>query len=61
MEILLLYYIFSVLFMIGYVNTEGETIYSKLFIYFIVLIIAPIMFPISIGYMFKKLINYGNN
>lgn len=35
MEYLIFYYIFSVLFMIGYVNTRGETIFSKLFIYFI--------------------------
>lgn len=49
------YYIFSVLFMIGYVDTGGETIFSKLFIYFIVLIIAPIMFPINVGcYVYKN-------
>ena len=48
------YYVFSVLFMIGYVNTRDETIFSKLFIYFIVLIIAPIMFPINIGYYVCK-------
>ena len=40
--------------MIGYVNTRGETIVSKLFIYFMVLIIAPIMFPINIGYYICK-------
>ena len=53
-NILIFYYIFSVLFMIGYVDTRGETIYGKLFIYFIVLIIAPIMFPINIGYYVYK-------
>ena len=45
---------FSVLFMIGYVNTRDETIYGKLFIYFIVLIISPIIFPINIGYYVSK-------
>ena len=54
MEYLLFYYIFSVLFMIGYVNTRDETIFSKLFIYFIVLIIAPIIFPINVGYYISK-------
>ena len=52
--ICLFYYIFSVLFMIGYVDTRGETIFSKLFIYFMVLITAPIMFPINIGYYIRK-------
>ena len=48
------YYMFSVLFMIGYVDTRDETIYYKLFIYFIVLIISPIMFPINIGYYIRE-------
>ena len=55
-SILIFYYIFSVLFMIGYfdINMEDETIYCKLFIYFVVLIIAPITFPINIGYYVRK-------
>ena len=40
--------------MIGYVDTRSETIFSTLFIYFIILIIAPIMFPINIGYYIRK-------
>ena len=52
--ICLFYYMFSVLFMIGYVNTRAESIYGKLFIYFIVLIISPIIFPINVGYYVSK-------
>ena len=52
--ICLFYYIFSVLFMIGYIDTESETIFSKLLAYFIALIIAPIFFPINIGYYVRK-------
>ena len=52
--ICIFYYVFSVLFMIGYVGTRGETICGKLFIYFIVLIIAPVMFPINVGYYICK-------
>ena len=57
-SILIFYYIFSVLFMIGYVdvNTKDETIYiyTKMYIYFLVLITAPIMFPFNIGYYIYK-------
>ena len=53
-SILMFYYIFSVLFIIGYVDSRGETVLFKLFIYFIVWIIAPIMFPINIGYYMRK-------
>lgn len=55
-SILIFYYIFSVLFMIGYVDAyiKGETIYDKLFIYFLVLITAPIVFPFNIGYYVYK-------
>ena len=52
--ICLFYYIFSVLFMIGYVDNTCETIYCKLLIHFTVLIIAPIMFPVIIGYYVHK-------
>ena len=53
-SILIAYYIFSVLFMIGYVNIKGETIYYKLCIYFLVLIVAPVMLPFNIGYYVYK-------
>lgn len=52
--ICLFYYIFSVLFMIGYVDDTTESIFVKLLIYFTVLIIAPIMFPFTIGYYIRK-------
>jgi len=55
-DILIFYYIFSVLFMIGYVDAyiKGETIYDKLYIYFLVLITAPVMLPFNIGYYVYK-------
>lgn len=52
--ICLSYYIFSVLFMIGYIDSRGITVSHKLFVYFIGLIIAPIMFPINIGYCVRE-------
>ena len=48
------YYIFSVLFMIGYVNNIDESILFKIVFYVGLLIIAPIMFPINIGYYVYK-------
>ena len=53
-DVLFLYWAFSVLFMIGYVNAPGENIRFKLFVYFIGLIMASIMFPINIGYYIRK-------
>ena len=50
MEILLFYYIFSVLFMVGYVNTKGMKTWMIIVAFFINLIIAPIVVPINIGY-----------
>lgn len=50
MEILLLYYIFSVLFMIGYVDIKGMKVWTIIGTYLLMLIIAPILFPINIGY-----------
>ena len=50
MEILLFYYIFSVLFMVGYVNTNGMKAWMIIVAFFINLIIAPIVVPINIGY-----------
>lgn len=42
--------------MMGYVdvNTKDETIYFKMLIYFLVLIVAPIMVPFNIGYYVYK-------
>ena len=50
MEILLFYYIFSVLFMVGYVDINGLKIWKIVVIYLLTLIIAPIVVPINIGY-----------
>lgn len=50
MEILLFYYIFSVLFMVGYVNTNGMKAWQIVFASLLMLIIAPIVVPINIGY-----------
>lgn len=48
------YYIFSVLFMIGYVDDTGEPIWFKIVLYVGLFIISPIMFPINIGYYIRK-------
>ena len=48
--ICIFYYIFSVLFMIGYVDDAGEPIWIKIVLYILLFIISPIMFPINIGY-----------
>lgn len=50
MEILLLYYIFSVLFMVGYINTNGMKAWQIVGISLLMLILAPIFFPINLGY-----------
>lgn len=50
MEILLFYYIFSVLFMVGYINTNGMKAWQIVFASLLMLIIAPIVVPINIGY-----------
>ena len=52
--ICLFYYVFSVLFMIGYVNTEDDKVWVKIVIHLSLLVIAPIMFPINIGYYIRK-------
>ena len=50
MEILLFYYIFSVLFMVGYVNTNSMKAWQIVVVSLLMLIIAPIVVPINIGY-----------
>lgn len=54
MEILLLYYIFSVLFMIGYINTNDIKGWMIIVHCLFILVISPIAFPINIGYYFNK-------
>ena len=54
MEILLFYYIFSVLFMVGYADTNGMKAWTKVGSFLLVLILAPVFFPINIGYYFYK-------
>lgn len=53
-DILIFYYIFSVLFMIGYVDDTGEPIWLKIVLYIALFIISPIMFPINVGYYIRK-------
>lgn len=53
-SILIFYYIFSVLFMIGYIDVGRESIWLKIVIYIGLLIMSPIMFPINIGYYVSK-------
>ena len=50
MEILLFYYIFSVLFMVGYVHTDNMKAWQIVAVSLLMLIMAPILFPINIGY-----------
>lgn len=53
-DILIFYYIFSVLFMIGYVDWTDEPIWLKIILYIGLFIMSPIMFPINIGYYIHK-------
>lgn len=52
-NILIFYYIFSVLFMIGYVNNNGS-IWFKILLYLSLFVVSPIMLPINIGYYVYK-------
>ena len=52
--ICLFYYIFSVLFIIGYVDCTGEPIWFKIVIYIGAFILSPILLPINIGYYIHK-------
>ena len=54
MEMLLLYYIFSILFMIGYIDINDMKTWEIIASYFLMLIVAPIVFPINVGYYFRK-------
>ena len=54
-DILIFYYIFSVLFMIGYVDDTGEPVWLKIILYIGLFIMSPIMLPINIGhYVYKN-------
>lgn len=53
-DILIFYYIFSVLFMIGYVDWTDESIWLKIILYIGLFIMSPIMLPINIGYYIYK-------
>ena len=48
------YYIFSVLFMIGYADDADTPVWLKIILYLSLFIISPIMFPINIGYYIRK-------
>ena len=48
------YYIFSVLFMIGYIDDTCEPISFKIVLYIGLFILSPIMFPINIGYYIRE-------
>lgn len=52
--ICIFYYIFSVLFMIGYVDNTGKPISFKIVLYIGLFILSPIMFPINIGYYIRE-------
>jgi len=51
---LIFYYIFSVLFMIGYENTHNESIGMKILISIVTILSAPIMLPVNLGYWIYK-------
>lgn len=53
-DILIFYYIFSILFMIGYIDTKHDSLWLKIVFYIGLFIISPIMFPINIGYYVRK-------
>lgn len=52
--ICIFYYIFNVLFMMGYVDDTNEPIRLKIVLYIVLFIISPIMFPINIGYYIRE-------
>lgn len=54
MGLLLFYYIFSVLFMIGYIDFSDMKMSSIIGTCLIMLIIAPVALPINIGYYIHK-------
>ena len=54
MEMLLFYYAFSVLFMVGYADFNGMKAWEIVGTCLLILIIAPIVFPINVGYYFHK-------
>lgn len=57
-EFLIFYYIFSILFMIGYIDWEGAANYSVamvIWVAFAMLIVAPIMFPFNLGNVIGKI------
>ena len=57
MELLIFYYIFSVLFMIGYVDWKEVADYSVAMVIGVtlgMLVVAPIMFPINLGSIIGK-------
>lgn len=56
MELLIFYYIFSVLFMVGYADFDDISgIGDAIFIILAIIISAPILLPINIGYAIHEL------
>lgn len=53
MEMLLFYYAFSVLFMIGYVNFNGMKAWEIVGACLLILTTSPIVLPINVGYYFR--------
>jgi len=55
LTILIFYYCFSLLFMIGYTNMdELNKWYEKIMAILLIIISAPIMLPVNIGYYIAK-------
>lgn len=50
LEILILYYIFSILFMFGNSNPDTYKVLDIILYIILILITAPIAFPIILGY-----------
>lgn len=53
--ILVLYWVFNVLFIIGYINTDSENIIFNFVTHIIDLLLSPIMFPVILGHFYERI------
>ena len=47
---LIIYYIFSVLFMLGYTDVSTAKWWEVILLWLLILLTSPVMFPINLGY-----------
>lgn len=49
-DFLIFYYFFSVLFQLGYIDYTSTTIFQKILLVLIAVILAPVLVPFNLGY-----------